>query len=133
MASGGARDDEKVCPTCGRPFSWRKKWEGVWDQVKYCGERCRRNREGDAELRDAIRSKLAERAPNSSICPSDAARALGSKGWRERMPQVRAEARRLAERGEVRATQGDREVDALRARGPIRLRRGAAFGASDEG
>ncbi|MCA6329365.1 MAG: DUF2256 domain-containing protein, partial [Phenylobacterium sp.] len=24
------------------PFAWRKKWEKVWDEVKYCSERCRR-------------------------------------------------------------------------------------------
>ncbi|MGQ0843327.1 MAG: DUF2256 domain-containing protein [Sporichthyaceae bacterium] len=33
---------EKICERCGRPFSWRKKWERVWDEVKYCSERCRR-------------------------------------------------------------------------------------------
>ncbi|WP_372882216.1 DUF2256 domain-containing protein [Psychromonas sp.] len=26
----------KVCPVCRRPFSWRKKWKKVWDEVKYC-------------------------------------------------------------------------------------------------
>ena len=31
----------KVCASCNRPFSWRKKWEKVWQQVKYCSERCR--------------------------------------------------------------------------------------------
>ncbi|MEM8583698.1 MAG: DUF2256 domain-containing protein [Bacteroidota bacterium] len=35
---------EKICPVCERPFSWRKKWEKVWDEVKYCSERCRRNK-----------------------------------------------------------------------------------------
>ncbi|MDX2135390.1 MAG: DUF2256 domain-containing protein [Saprospiraceae bacterium] len=34
----------KVCVVCGRPFSWRKKWEKVWDEVKYCSDRCRNNR-----------------------------------------------------------------------------------------
>ncbi|WP_373992007.1 DUF2256 domain-containing protein [Duganella sp. BuS-21] len=33
---------EKPCLHCGRPFTWRKKWERVWDEVKYCSERCRR-------------------------------------------------------------------------------------------
>jgi hypothetical protein len=32
---------EKICPTCGRPFVWRKKWEKCWDEVKYCSDRCR--------------------------------------------------------------------------------------------
>ncbi|WP_078063084.1 DUF2256 domain-containing protein [Solirubrum puertoriconensis] len=34
----------KQCATCGRPFAWRKKWSQCWDEVKYCGEKCRRNR-----------------------------------------------------------------------------------------
>ena len=32
---------EKVCIACGRPFTWRKKWERVWDEVKFCSDRCR--------------------------------------------------------------------------------------------
>lgn len=45
----------KTCPVCNRPFTWRKKWERVWDEVKYCSDRCRGDarkgegkREGDA-------------------------------------------------------------------------------------
>ena len=34
----------KICITCNKPFSWRKKWEKVWDEVKYCSEKCRRNK-----------------------------------------------------------------------------------------
>jgi len=34
----------KVCPVCGRPFQWRKKWKDVWQEVRYCSERCRRRR-----------------------------------------------------------------------------------------
>ncbi|MFO7746480.1 MAG: DUF2256 domain-containing protein [Orrella sp.] len=33
---------EKNCVHCSRPFTWRKKWEKVWDEVKYCSDRCRR-------------------------------------------------------------------------------------------
>ncbi|MCI9868097.1 DUF2256 domain-containing protein [Rhizobium skierniewicense] len=31
----------KICPVCGRPFSWRKKWEKNWESVKFCSQRCR--------------------------------------------------------------------------------------------
>ena len=34
----------KMCPVCQRPFTWRKKWQDCWDEVKYCSERCRRRR-----------------------------------------------------------------------------------------
>ncbi|WP_340153244.1 DUF2256 domain-containing protein [uncultured Marivirga sp.] len=33
----------KICPTCGKPFSWRKKWEKNWPNVKYCSKKCRAN------------------------------------------------------------------------------------------
>ncbi|MFN4910070.1 MAG: DUF2256 domain-containing protein [Flavobacteriales bacterium] len=34
----------KICSVCGFSFSWRKKWEKVWDEVKYCSNRCRNQR-----------------------------------------------------------------------------------------
>ena len=33
----------KVCLCCERPFTWRKKWERDWDNVKYCSDRCRQS------------------------------------------------------------------------------------------
>ena len=35
---------EKMCKTCGKPFTWRKKWRKDWENVLYCSERCRRNK-----------------------------------------------------------------------------------------
>lgn len=34
----------KTCPVCQLPFNWRKKWHKNWDEVIYCSERCRRNK-----------------------------------------------------------------------------------------
>jgi hypothetical protein len=31
----------KTCACCGRPFVWRKKWAKVWDEVRYCSDRCK--------------------------------------------------------------------------------------------
>ncbi|MEQ1539606.1 MAG: DUF2256 domain-containing protein [Sphingorhabdus sp.] len=31
----------KVCAACGLPFTWRKKWERDWDNVRFCSDRCR--------------------------------------------------------------------------------------------
>ncbi|WP_081724662.1 DUF2256 domain-containing protein [Asticcacaulis sp. YBE204] len=33
----------KICPVCGWPFTWRKKWKAVWNDVKYCSDVCRRH------------------------------------------------------------------------------------------
>jgi len=35
---------EKMCPVCGRPFRWRKKWRNTWEQVIYCSQACARRK-----------------------------------------------------------------------------------------
>nr|WP_255742913.1 DUF2256 domain-containing protein [Belliella calami] len=34
----------KICIVCNRPFSWRKKWEKNWDEVRYCSKKCQGNK-----------------------------------------------------------------------------------------
>ncbi|MEO5857979.1 MAG: DUF2256 domain-containing protein [Pyrinomonadaceae bacterium] len=34
----------KICQACDRPFTWRKKWEKVWEEVKFCSDGCRANK-----------------------------------------------------------------------------------------
>ena len=34
----------KICYTCKRPYTWRKKWKIEWKNVKYCSEKCRINK-----------------------------------------------------------------------------------------
>jgi len=35
---------EKICVVCGRPFTWRKKWERCWDEVTCCSKSCNSQR-----------------------------------------------------------------------------------------
>ena len=84
----------------------------------------------DNDIEIDILGLLADRSPASSICPSDVARALiGEEAeWRALMPQVREVAKRMANDGVIRVTQGDSEVTIdEHLRGPIRLRRGDRF------
>jgi hypothetical protein len=119
----------KTCESCGRTIEWRKKWAGVWDDVRYCSDRCRRRRirEVDRELEATILHLLEERAGGSTICPSEAARRharrTGREDWRSLMEPTRSAARRLVARGEVVIVQRGRVVDPDRARGAIRIRR----------
>lgn len=115
----------KVCATCGRRFAWRKRWSRVWDEVRYCSDRCRRGggRAVDRALERAILELLADRPRDASICPSEAARRVRPEGWRALLEQARSAARRLTARGELEITQQGRVVDPSTARGPIRLRR----------
>jgi len=42
----------KLCAHCTLPFTWRKKWERDWEEVKYCSERCRRAARPAAKARE---------------------------------------------------------------------------------
>ena len=77
----------------------------------------------DARLEQAIGALLDDRRPGATICPSEAARAVGGDGWRDLMPAARAAAGRLAAAGDVEVTQGGEVVDVGTARGPVRIRR----------
>lgn len=78
----------------------------------------------EAQARAAISSLLDQRAEGKTICPSEAARALGGDdGFRELMPLVRDAARTMVAAGEIDVTQKGEVVDLDSARGPIRLRK----------
>jgi hypothetical protein len=79
----------------------------------------------DDALEAAIDSLLNERGEGKTICPSEAARAVGDKDWRDLMQPARDAAARMADRGEVEVTQKGEIVDFRTARGPIRIRRAA--------
>jgi hypothetical protein len=78
-----------------------------------------------ARLERTIEELLDRRRPEASICPSEAARAIDPKGWRDLMPEARAAAGRLAAAGTVEVTQGEKTVDVATASGPVRVRRPA--------
>ena len=39
----------KMCVTCNRPFTWRKKWERCWDEVTTCSKGCNAKRRALAQ------------------------------------------------------------------------------------
>lgn len=116
---------DRICASCGRAFAWRKAWARDWDQVRYCSTACRKRgvNATDAALEAAILELLAARAGGATICPSEAARAVGGDDWKPLMEPARRAARRLVAAGSLEITQGGRVVDPSTARGPIRLRR----------
>jgi Protein of unknown function (DUF3253) len=75
------------------------------------------------EAREKIIALLEQRDEGKTICPWDAARALGGDdGFRPLMPLVRDAARALVSDGEIDVTQRGQVVDLNHARGPVRLR-----------
>ena len=62
----------KVCETCKRPFNWRKKWKTEWPNVKYCSEKCRRERKAGlyiGSLEKTRRGNLSKTRGNESYKP----------------------------------------------------------------
>ena len=120
-----AEPAEKVCERCGRAMQWRAKWARNWNEVKYCSDACRKQHltAVDTALEDAILQLLNARARDASICPSEAARAVGGESWQSLMEPARKAARRLVAQEKVQITQGGKVVDPSRAKGPIRIRR----------
>lgn len=120
--------EPRTCASCGRRIEWRRKWADVWDEVRWCSDACRKRKVKpvDRELEAATLRLLEGRARTATICPSEAARAVGGDDeddWRPLMEPARAAARRLVAAGEVEIVQKGQVVDPSTAKGPIRVRR----------
>lgn len=86
-----------------------------WEEPTEDGDRLR--------VEAAVRTLLRHRDEGRTICPSDAARAVGGERWRSLLPTARAVARELAAAGEVEVTQRGEVLDPTAAwTGPVRLR-----------
>ncbi|GAA0580017.1 hypothetical protein GCM10010172_76230 [Paractinoplanes ferrugineus] len=85
-----------------------------------------RHHPGDlgARLAATMRALLRHRKPESTICPSDAARVVGGESWRDLMHPAREVAADLAGSGVITVRQHGTDVDISEAVGPIRLARG---------
>ncbi|MBL8991154.1 MAG: DUF2256 domain-containing protein [Phycisphaerae bacterium] len=119
------RTQEKPCACCGRRITWRKKWQRDWHAVKYCSDRCRRFGEDPhaAELERALLALVERAGGDGSIDPCDAARAVARVDAASLRNSAIVAARRLAQLGLVRLTQGGRTVDGSTVRGDFRVRR----------
>jgi len=84
----------------------------------------------DAPLRlrvaATIRALLRQRALESSLCPSEAARVVGGDGWRTLMPLVRDVAWSMEASGWLRISRGGERLRAP-SPGTLRLARGPNF------
>ena len=78
-------------------------------------------------LAAAMRTLLRRRKPESTICPSDAARVAGGEAWRDAMDTARAVAAELAADGLIEVRQHGSRVDPATATGALRLARGPGW------
>ena len=81
-----------------------------------------------ARLEAVMLALLHHRKPESTICPSDAARVAGGPGWRDDMDTARQVAFDLQGRGIVEVRQAGERVASLDdVHGPLRIARGPEF------
>ena len=74
-----------------------------------------------AKARAAILSLVTARGQGKTICPSEAARRIEPDAWRDLMPAVHQEARRLALEGAVTIYRSGAPVDPHTVKGVYRL------------
>jgi len=110
----------KTCLRCGRTIEPRKKWANNWDEIKYCSEKCRRNKIQN-NFESDILDLLKKRGAGKTICPSEV---LSPELKKDsiKMEEVRQAARRLVAQGLIIITQNGHIVDPSTAKGPIRLK-----------
>ncbi len=113
------KQSTKICVRCGRVIEPRKKWARDWDQIKYCGEKCRKTKVID-NLEEEILKLLEKRGHDKTICPSEVL-PIELKKDHSKMQEVRNAARRLVAQGKIVITQQGKVVDPSTAKGPIRL------------
>ena len=110
----------KICTACGREIEPRKKWLQNWDQIKYCSEKCRRNKNVNP-YETQILELLKARGAGKTICPSEV---LPNEQKKDKniMENVRVSARLLVSQGKIVFMQNGHIVDPSTAKGPIRLK-----------
>lgn len=92
-----------------------ERGEPWWEEPSAAGARER--------LTAAVLALACHRAPDRTICPSDAARAIGGERWRDRMDDARSVARALARDGRVEISQRGAVLDPdADWSGPVRIR-----------
>ena len=74
-------------------------------------------------VREAILSLVASQGAGRTICPTDAAREVSAANWRRVLPDVKAEAVRLAKAGRIAIYRKGKPVDPDNFKGVIRLGR----------
>ena len=87
-------------------------------------------------IRECVIELLVQRGAGRSICPSEAARALGARigyRWQDLMRPVRTVAAILVDGGTIEATQHGSVVDLREVRGPVRLRLRSLHGQRSHG
>ena len=110
----------KTCATCGREIEPRKKWAKNWDEIKYCSDRCRKNKVRD-QFEEQLLAALQGLPRNTNLDPLQIL-SQTDRSNPEIVEKVRSAARRLHAKNVVVILQNRKPVDPSTARGPFEVR-----------
>lgn len=84
----------KICASCGREITWRKKWETCWDSIIYCSATCRRplgalDKAFEVGILDLLRTRRGidvsshkKGGASTSFCTCEEAEAMVLEAWK---------------------------------------------------
>lgn len=98
----------KTCVVCGRPFTWRKKWERCWDEVTTCSKRC--NAERKKENRKNLAGEESDGSDSSDGRTQEEAGGGGRAARKEAKKAAKASRRAIRE-GTAASTVGQKPCD----------------------
>jgi len=117
-------NETKLCASCGRIFSYQKRWAKNWEAVRYCSSSCRQDKfeKRDVILEATILSQLNTLPKNTTISLSDIEKNTELPNIRNLKERLRRAVRRLLAKDKLDILQKGRLVDASTAKGDIELR-----------
>ena len=119
-----AKQDTKICASCGRVFGYQKRWERTWESVRYCSASCRQDKfeKRDKEIEESILQLLSSQPKQQSSDLSEIETTFDTKNFKNFKERSRRAARRLVAQGKIDILQKGRVVDASTAKGPIEVK-----------
>lgn len=96
----------KVCVTCNREFTWRKKWEKNWDEITTCSKRC------NTERKRALRKSESEESDAGSSASTEAGTTvLPARDERKAARKAAKAERRERRAGRAKMSVGQKHCD----------------------
>ncbi|XP_042206407.1 uncharacterized protein LOC121855497 [Homarus americanus] len=102
-------------PTVANTYATKRSQESLIERQQRLSERF------NALIRAKIVELVRARGIKKTVCPSEVARALSPKAWRDLMPAVRKIGTQLVKEGLILVTQRGTIVDLSTAQGPVRF------------
>jgi hypothetical protein len=113
-------ESEKICQSCGRPFSNRKKWEGRFHEIKYCSKTCSSRRVPKKSM--AMIISHLESLKNGTIVELKEILNHEDQDNTKKLEEARCASRLLASEGKIIVMQNNKKVSSHSFKGPIQVK-----------